>query len=236
LQEPLRKIQIFSELSEKNVQHPDILKRYLAKITSSAVRMSDLIQAVLNYSKLSKVSKEFSEIDLNLIVANIKTDLELVIEEKKASLTVGPLPVIWGNALQIHQLFLNLISNSLKFTELPPQLNIKAGMVTGAQANSNDQLKKEASYLELSFADNGIGFDPQYSKQIFAIFQRLHGRSEYAGTGIGLALCKKIVENHDGVITVQSEPDKGSVFYVYLPASSVLRSAAASPQRNTATT
>lgn len=219
LQEPLRKIQIFSELSEKNIQYPEILKRYLQKINSSGARMTELIKAVLNYSKLSRLNKEFSEIDLNTIVANIKTDLELVIEEKKASIVAGQLPVIWANELQMHQLFLNLISNALKFAEKPPQVTIAAVIVTGAHARKNDGLKKDASYLEISVADNGIGFDPQYADQIFAIFQRLHSGSEYAGTGIGLALCKKIVENHDGVIAAESEPGKGSTFYIYLPAS-----------------
>ena len=219
LQEPLRKIQIFSELSEKNIQYPEILKRYLQKINSSGARMTELIKAVLNYSKLSRLNKEFSEIDLNIIIANIKTDLELVIEEKKASIVAGQLPVIWGNELQLHQLFLNLISNALKFTEKLPEIIISSVIVTAAHARKNDGLKKDASYLEISVADNGIGFDPQYAEQIFAIFQRLHSGSEYAGTGIGLALCKKIVENHDGVIAAESEPGKGSTFYIYLPAS-----------------
>ena len=232
LQEPLRKIQIFSELSEKNVQYPDILKRYLGRINSSAARMSDLIRAVLNYSKLSRPNKEFSEIDLNSVLANIKTDLELVIEEKKATITSSPLPVIRGNDLQMHQLFLNLIANSIKFSETAPQVNITSNIVSGAQ---NKQLKPDASYLQIAFSDNGIGFDPQYAGQIFAIFQRLHSGNTFSGTGIGLALCKKIVENHDGVITVESEPGKGSTFYVYLPASRVVRTAS-SAQRNTATT
>jgi PAS domain S-box-containing protein len=219
LQEPLRKIQIFSELSEKNIQYPDILRRYLQKINSSGARMSELIKAVLNYSRLSRLNKEFAPIDLNATVANIKTDLELVIEEKKATIIVGQLPVIMGNALQMHQLFLNLVTNALKFSNKPPQITIAATLVTGGQAAANDELKADSSYLELSVADNGIGFDQQYAEQIFAIFQRLHAGSEYAGTGIGLAICKKIVEHHDGIIAARSEPGKGSTFYIYLPAS-----------------
>jgi len=225
LQEPLRKIQIFSELSEKNVQHPDILKRYLARINSSAARMSDLIKAVLNYSRLSRLNKEFSETDLNNVLANIRTDLELVIEEKKATITSSNLPVIFANELQMQQLFLNLISNSLKFSEQAPKVNITASLVE----------LKDGRYLQLAFSDNGIGFDTQYSEQIFAIFQRLHAGNVFAGTGIGLALCKKIVENHDGTITVESEPGKGSTFYVYFPASRYVRAASAT-QRNAATT
>jgi PAS domain S-box-containing protein len=221
LQEPLRKIQIFSELSERNLRNPEILTRYLQKINSSGARMSELIRAVLNYSKLSRINKEFSEIDLNKIIANIKGDLELVIEEKKAVIAVQPLPVIWGNALQMHQLFLNLVTNALKFSEKQPHIVISSAIISGTQARLSDGLKKAGSYLELAVADNGIGFEPQYAEQIFAIFQRLHSGNEYAGTGIGLALCKKIAENHDGVITAHSEPGKGSTFYVYLPATRI---------------
>lgn len=215
LQEPLRKIQTFSELSERNTQHPEIQKRYLQKINSSAGRMSELIRAVLNYSKLSRTGQDFSMVDLNAIVKNIRTDLELVIEEKKAVITTGDLPAIWGNALQLHQLFLNLISNSLKFSDQAPEITITAGEASGSHAKK--PALQNGKYWELVFADNGIGFESQYAVQIFDIFQRLHSGSEYTGTGIGLALCKKIVENHHGFITAESELGKGTRFYVYLP-------------------
>lgn len=218
LQEPLRKIQTFSELSEKNIQHPEILKRYMQKINSSASRMSDLIKAVLNYSRLSISEKDFTAVDLNAILANIKTDLELLIDEKKATVTATQLPVIWANPLQIHQLFLNLISNSLKFSESSPRVHISAKVVSNAQVKKSNMLKQEGSYLELAFVDNGIGFEQQYAEQIFGIFQRLHSQSDYAGTGIGLALCKKIMENHRGLIAVESQPNKGTCFYIYFPA------------------
>lgn len=217
LQEPLRKIQIFSELSENNLSHPETLKKYLHKINSSAFRMSELIKAVLNYSRLSRSGNELVEIDLNAIVANIRSDLELVIEEKKAEITTNHLPVIFGNHLQIHQLFLNLITNSLKFTEGPPRISITANLVPAGQQRQGVAFKREGAYYELVFRDNGIGFDQQYADQIFAIFQRLHTADRYAGTGIGLALCKKIVENHQGAITVHSQPGQGTTFFVYLP-------------------
>ncbi len=220
LQEPLRKIQTFSELSEKNFQHPEILKRYLQKINSSAHRMSDLIKAVLNYSRLAKSEDEWAPIDLNTVVDSIKTDLELLIEEKKAVITATGLPVINGIPLQINQLFLNLISNSLKFSEVPPRITITANTVPGKQIKTESEINKDEDFTELVFSDNGIGFEQQYADRIFSIFQRLHSGPKYGGTGIGLALCKKIVENHGGAISVESEPGKGTRFFVYLPLNS----------------
>jgi PAS domain S-box-containing protein len=217
LQEPLRKIQTFSELSEKNVQHPEILKRYLQKINSSAHRMSDLIKAVLNYSRLSKSENEWAPIDLNAIVDSIKTDLELLIEEKQAVITAAGLPVITGIPLQINQLFLNIISNSLKFSDAPPRITITANTVPGKQIKTESEINKKEDFTELVFSDNGIGFEQQYADRIFSIFQRLHSGPKYGGTGIGLALCKKIAENHGGAISVESEPGKGTRFFVYLP-------------------
>ena len=217
LQEPLRKIQTFSELSERNIHNPEIQKRYLQKINSSALRMTQLIKAVLNYSRLSRGGDEFSTIDLNTVVENIKTDLELLIEEKKATITATNLPVIKGIPLQINQLFLNLVNNSLKFSDKPPLISITARTISQSQLRKVSFSTNETDYTELTFKDNGIGFEQQYANKIFSIFQRLHARQDYAGTGIGLALCKKIVENHGGFITVESEPEKGTSFFVYLP-------------------
>jgi PAS domain S-box-containing protein len=217
LQEPLRKIQTFAELSERNINKPEILKRYLEKIGSSGLRMTDLIKAVLNYSRLSVVTNEFAAIDLNIVVQNIKTDLELLIQEKKAIIKTTQLPQISGIPLQIHQLFFNLVTNSLKFSETRPEITISANIISGIELKKYPTLKNEGNYLKLSFEDNGIGFDEQYADKIFSIFQRLHYGNQYSGTGIGLALCKKIVENHGGAITVKSEPGKGTTFYIYLP-------------------
>lgn len=216
LQEPLRKIQLFSELSGKNKAHPEILGRYLDKINTSAARMSELIQAVLNYSRLSRREGELSDVDLARIISGIRNDLELVIEEKKAVIDTGDLPVYRGHALQLHQLFLNLVSNALKFSQQAPLIRIQCRMVDGTVAHSGG--KKDESFLEITVADNGIGFDQEYAEQIFAIFQRLHTRNDYPGTGIGLALCKKIVENHGGTIRAESEKGVGTRFFIYLPA------------------
>ena len=216
LQEPLRKIQTFAELSEKNMKNAETQKKYLQKINSSAQRMTELIKAVLNYSRLSRSDDEFTLVDLNAIIENIKTDLELLIEEKKAVVNVTPLPSIEAIPLQINQLFLNLISNSLKFSQEAPGITITYSLLGGKEVPGNVPSKNGVSYVKLVFSDNGIGFDQQYANKIFSIFQRLHS-TEYAGTGIGLALCKKIVENHGGAITVESAPGKGTSFFIYLP-------------------
>jgi len=218
LQEPLRKIQIFSELSGKNLNEPETAQQYLGKIQSSANRMSGLIKAVLNYSRLSGKDSQFTDVDLSVIINNIIVDLELLIREKNAVIKVDPLPVVRGLALQINQLFLNLFLNSLKFTERQPEITIRSSFISAEQATSIGITHNDNSYVEIVFADNGIGFDQQYAAQVFSIFQRLHPSDKYEGTGIGLALCKKIVENHNGQIVVNSKAGEGTTFFIYLPA------------------
>jgi PAS domain S-box-containing protein len=214
LQEPLRKIQTFSELSQRNLNNQDLLNKYLQKVNSSAQRMTELIKAVLNYSRLTKVEKEFVQVDLNSILERMITDLELLIEEKKAVIHYERLPVLNGIPLQLHQLFLNLVTNSLKFNDNIPEITISSKIVSGKDVNP---AFSNAEYAELVFTDNGIGFDQKFQDKIFSIFQRLHIDRNFPGTGIGLALCKKIVENHSGMISVISEPAKGSSFHIYLP-------------------
>lgn len=217
LQEPLRKIQTFTELGERNLENPEILKKYLSKVGTSAFRMTELIKAVLNYSRLSKSENDFVEVDLDNILQSILVDLELLIQEKKAIITSDKLPEIYGIPLQLHQLFINLITNSLKFNENAPVINITSRYVSGADIAEEESITKERDYLQIAFSDNGIGFDQKFAEKVFSIFQRLHSDKSIAGTGIGLAVCKKIVENHQGIITVRSEPKKGTTFFVYLP-------------------
>lgn len=217
LQEPLRKIHTFTEMAERRANDEEQQKIFFQKIKSSARRMSDLITAVLNYSRLSRTAEEYADIDLNSVVENIKTDFELLISEKKAVIENEPLPTVKGIPLQLHQLCLNLISNSLKFSEDAPLIRITARNVTSDEINAPPDWNATGSYILLVFSDNGIGFDQQYADKIFTIFQRLHDKHSYAGTGIGLALCKKIVDNHNGFITAQSEVGKGSTFFIYLP-------------------
>ena len=217
LQEPLRKIMTFSDLSERNIHNPEIQKRYLQKISSSAGRMTELIKAVLNYSRLSRTGVELTDVDLNLIIEQLQTDLELLIQEKGARIVSEKLPVIKGIPLQLSQLFLNLFTNALKFSERPPVITIRVVPVTPEESQEADLPKQDSDFLKILFSDNGIGFEQQYANRLFSIFQRLHSSDSYAGTGIGLALCKKIVENHGGAITVESEPGKGTTFFLYFP-------------------
>lgn len=217
LQEPLRKIQTFSELGERNINNEEVLRKYLVKINSSAQRMTDLIKAVLNYSRLSKADTEFLEVDLNSVLHSTKVDLELLIQEKNAVINYGTLPAIYGIPLQLHQLFFNLITNSLKFNENTPVVDIATRVVDGNDVDDETMIVKGRKYLLITLADNGIGFDQKFSEKVFSIFQRLHSDKSIQGTGIGLAICKKIVENHQGIISVKSELRKGTTFSIYLP-------------------
>ncbi|MCW3110008.1 MAG: hypothetical protein JWQ09_4514 [Segetibacter sp.] len=218
LQEPLRKIQTFSQLVEKHLEDKETIKKYLSKVISSAARMTDLIKAVLNYSRLSNEKGQFELVDLNEVVENIKTDLELKIIEKEAVIQVDKLPVLHGDRLQLNQLFLNLISNSIKFSKRNPEIKISSSIINKRELKAIDGFNGAEKFVELIFKDNGIGFEQQYAEKIFTVFQRLHGKQEYPGTGIGLALCKKIIDNHHGHISVRSEPGKGTSFKILLPA------------------
>lgn len=217
LQEPLRKIQTFSELAGRNTDKPEVLKKYLDKVNSSAQRMTELIKAVLNYGILSRTDSEFTRVNLNTVLENIFSDLELKIQEKQAIIRYNELPVIDGIELQLHQLFLNLIVNSLKFTNRTPEIRITSEVVKKESVHDILPLSPQGDFLKIVFSDNGIGFDQKFEDKIFSIFQRLHKDKNFEGTGIGLALCKKIVENHHGMITVKSEPDLGTTFTIYLP-------------------
>ncbi|MGA0558049.1 PAS domain-containing sensor histidine kinase [Larkinella sp. VNQ87] len=219
LQEPLRKIQTFSGLLRESLDQPELVDRYLGKIDSSAQRMSTLIREVLNYSRLTMQEERFVPVDLNAILQAVLVDLELLVEQKGAEIQAETLPTIDGVPLQLGQLFYNLISNSLKFTEKRPMIRISARILTPGDLAGFAGLKPTQTYVELRFEDNGIGFEPHFAQQIFVIFQRLNTSKRYGGTGIGLALCKKIVDNHQGQILAQSEPGQGAVFLVQLPCS-----------------
>jgi signal transduction histidine kinase len=179
--------------------------------------MSTLINDVLNYSRLTKTGEEFVFTNLNKVLKDVLSDFELLIEQKQAVITYTDLPEIKGIPLQLHQLFSNLISNSLKFSEIKPQITITAKILSLEEVEKYSRLKKDNSYVQLIFKDNGIGFEQQYAEQIFIIFQRLNNLQTYSGTGIGLALCKKIVDHHDGMITAKSEIGQGATFTIILP-------------------
>jgi len=217
LQEPLRKIQTFADMVKDHLHDSELTAKYFNKIYSSAHRMSRLINDVLNYSRLTKTGEQFINTDLNKILKDVLSDFELLIEQKQAVITYTDLPTIKGIPLQLHQLFANLISNALKFSEKQPQISITAKQLTPKEVRQIPDLHLDNEYVQLVFADNGIGFEQQYAEQIFIIFQRLNNQRTFSGTGIGLALCKKIVDHHDGIIVAQSEPGKGATFTIILP-------------------
>ena len=222
LQEPLRKITTFSSrLQEKHKIHmPDDAQLYLDKIEDSAIRMSKLIRDLLDYSRLINHEKLFAQTDLNAVLKNVLTDFELLIDQKRAEINWGKLLVIEAIPLHMNQLFYNLLSNALKFSRenVPPVITITSRLLSKEEIKNHD-LKAQLAYCEITVKDNGIGFEQKYDQQIFVIFQRLNQRHQYDGTGIGLALCKKIMDNHYGKISVQSSVNEGSTFHIILPIS-----------------
>lgn len=192
---------------------------YLSKIDTSASRMLMLIRDVLAFSQLSQMRDEFVKISLNDILDCVKSDFELLIDETAAVIESKSLPVIEGIPIQITQLFSNLISNSLKFAGKVkrPEINIDFIEMTEGEVRRHKMLNPTGTYYKISFRDNGIGFSQENAAQIFHIFQRLHARNEYQGTGIGLAICKKIAQTHNGEIYAESTPGEGATFHVILP-------------------
>ncbi|HMT28819.1 MAG TPA: ATP-binding protein [Bacteroidia bacterium] len=217
LQEPLRKIQTFTQILNNSSDNEEQIKYYIGKINQSAFRMQQLIQDVLNFSRISNSDDAIIPTDLNKIVENLKLDFELLLKEKDAVIICPELPVIQGIPMQLTQLFSNLISNSIKYNDKQPVIKILFDYPLFGEIEKFTKLKKSLSYIRIQFEDNGIGFEPKFSEQIFDIFQRLHGKQAYSGTGIGLALCKKIVENHGGLIFAEGMPGEGAKFTIILP-------------------
>lgn len=217
LQEPLRKIQTFcSIIKEKFIPENDKASSYIDRTIASSERMAVQINDLLDYSRLS-VAVLFQPTDLNKIVDDILVDFETIIEEKKAVINKTPLPVLDSVPSQMRQIFQNLIGNALKFSrkDVPPVISVTAERVSGKDTES--PLAADGAYCRITVSDNGIGFDEKYLDRIFVIFQRLNDRSMYAGTGIGLAIAKKIVEKHEGIINAKSREGEGSTFVVVLP-------------------
>ncbi len=216
LQEPLRKIRTFINLIKDRGSDANY-EFYLNKIDSSAQRMAQLIQAVLAYSRLSHGARDLQPTDLDKILNEVISDYELDITEKNIAITHTTLPVLHSNPLQMNQLFSNLLGNAIKYSSDNPKITISHRLVSGFEINGHHPENLSDKYLEITFADNGIGFDEKYKQQIFKLFQRLHGKDEYSGTGIGLSICKKIVEQHHGFISADSYPGEGTTFTVLLP-------------------
>lgn len=213
LQEPLRKIQTFGDRLRQ--RHADVLDErgldYLRRMQDAADRMQTLIQDLLSLSRVGTHTRPFASVDLNVILTQVLADLETHLEATGAQVQLAELPVIEADGTQMRQLFQNLLSNALKFRR--PQAPVVIIVTCEAIADA----LSGRDYYQLVVQDNGIGFDEKYSERIFGMFQRLHGRSEYEGTGVGLAICRRIVDRHHGRITAQSGPGQGSTFIVTLP-------------------
>jgi PAS domain S-box-containing protein len=219
LKEPLRKIATFGDrLNTSNRERlDDNGKLYLEKIIDSSRRMQTMINDLLSVSVIAG-NKSYEKHDLSELLSYVLKTLDLKIEQKNAKVIVDELPSLYVVPSQIRQLFQNLISNSLKFTKpgVPPEIHISSSNVSRSEADSYN-LNPIYKYKKVTFKDNGIGFDNQYSNKIFTIFQRLHNKTEYEGNGIGLSICRKIVENHEGVITATSSPGHGATFNIIIP-------------------
>lgn len=220
LQEPLRKIQTFSGriLELAHEQFPDNIKDYFQRIIYAASRMQNLIEDILSYSRTNTSGSNYVPTDLNEILEEVKGTLCELIGETGAEIRAEKLPVLKVIPLQVGQLFSNLLSNALKYRKagVSPVITISAGIVPAGELQMEEAFASD-EYWKITFADNGIGFEQQYADKIFELFQRLHVRFEYEGTGIGLAICKKIIQNHGGYINAIGKPGEGSSFSVYLP-------------------
>lgn len=216
LKEPLRKIEIFVKLIRDRLKDDETAVNYINRTISSAERMTKLITDLLDYSRLSSnVVPE--KTDLNEIVREVLLDFDYLIDRKKAVLTIGALPVINGIPSQLRQLFQNLIGNSLKFskTDDVPLIEIFSERIEEKEFESKPSAT--GNYCRIIVKDNGIGFDESYLDKIFIIFQSLNDRKNYEGTGIGLAIAKKIIERHNGLITAKSQNGEGATFIIVLP-------------------
>jgi PAS domain S-box-containing protein len=209
LQEPLRKIQAFGDLLEKSVgdELGERSRDYLNRLRGAAGRMSRLIEDLLAYSRVATRGLTFQEVDLNRVLRGVLEDLEISIRESKAKVEAGPLPTVAADETQMRQLLQNLIGNALKYKkpDVPPHVRIRGTK------------HEDSNAWRIEISDNGIGFDPQYAERIFGIFERLHTRDRYEGTGVGLAVCRRIVERHGGNITAEGRPEDGATFTVILP-------------------
>jgi signal transduction histidine kinase len=214
LQEPLRKIKMFGNILHKQLhgQLPDQAEEYLIRMQNASARMEQMIQGLLELSRVNTRGGSFTQVDLTAVAQIVLSDLEPRLVSSAGRVIIEPLPTIQADALQMRQLFQNLLSNGLKFHQAgtPPVVRI-SGTLGGPLGGEPDR-------ITLKVEDNGIGFEAQFAERIFQPFQRLHGRAEFEGTGMGLAICYRIVERHRGTITAHSQPGSGTTFLISLPA------------------
>jgi len=220
LQEPLRKIQAFSQLivEKEKSNLSKSANDYFTRINKAAMGMQNLIDALISYSQANSAGVKLEETDLNLVLEEVKSDLSNSLENKNAVVDSEILPIVQADPVQFKQLFTNLISNAVKYSkpDVAPLIKISASLVRGKDIGEADAIAGQG-YWKITFEDNGIGFDQKYEHKIFELFQRLHGKLEYQGTGIGLAICKKIMRNHEGFISAIGTLNSGAVFYIFLP-------------------
>jgi signal transduction histidine kinase/CheY-like chemotaxis protein len=222
MREPLRKITVFGDRLIK--QYRDLLsgdgELYISRMQDSAHRMEQLIDDLLNFSRVARASGLYEPVDLNDVVARVLRDLEIALDKNNAVVEVAtaPLPTIEANGSQLEKFFLNMLSNALKFARegVQPRIEIRHELISAEESGVNAP-KPGVPYLRLMIRDNGIGFEQEYAERIFGLFQRLHGRSDYQGSGIGLAICRKIAENHQGIVRAEGRPGEGATFMLVLP-------------------
>jgi signal transduction histidine kinase len=221
LQEPLRKIMLFTDrLTTRMSDKLDSeVENYLQKILKASQRMQQLVNDLLKFSRHTNDILDFEQTDLNELLNDVLSDMEIDIQKRDAKVTAGNLPTIYAIPSQIRQLFQNLISNSLKFCkdDCTPEVHIQTEVVKGALIPGLDRKLYENTFYKIYIRDNGIGFDSKYAEEIFVVFKRLHSYHEFEGTGIGLSICKKIVEKHKGFISAESSLNEGSTFIITLP-------------------
>ena len=228
MQEPLRKIQTFASrlLEKENENLSDNGKDYFKRMNLAAKRMQALIEDLLTYSRINSTELKFEITDLRKLAEDVKNELRETIHEKQATVETHELSEARFIPFQFRQLLVNLIGNSLKFSKpgKPPHIVVKSEILKGSALNKEifslhaDKFNLHKNYYHISVSDNGIGFDPQFKDRIFQVFQRLHGKEEYPGTGIGLAIVKKIVDTHKGIVIAKGEINKGATFDIYVPA------------------
>ncbi|HEY0755755.1 MAG TPA: PAS domain-containing protein [Ktedonobacteraceae bacterium] len=224
LQEPLRKIQAFGNLLQE--EYEPVLgegKEYIDRMRHAATRMRILIDDLLAFSRVTTHALPFSLVNLNTIAAEVMVDLEVQVRDQQGQVEIGPLPTVYADPAQMRQLLQNLLGNALKFRQrdTPPIVNVWAELLTDDESFS--EANEAYACYRLCVKDNGIGFNEKYLDRIFTVFQRLHGKNIYEGTGIGLAIVRKIAERHNGTITAKSSVGQGSTFIVTLPAESIVK-------------
>ena len=226
LQEPLRKIRAFSDrtISKYGNELSEEVRQMLIKIYHSSLRLQTLIQDLLLFSRIVNKGSQFQLINLNETLAQAKSNLAEMIKEKRGIISCEPLPSIEAYSSQMEQLFQNLISNSLHYQRenVRPEINITHSIVRGEEISKLPPSHGDLKFHLIKVSDNGIGFKKEFSEKIFVIFQQLHDRNQFTGTGIGLAICKRIVSNHNGYIFAESRDGQGADFYIYLPTRSLL--------------